>query len=94
MAQNGQIHFKNLAANAARFLVCLTILGDYAKKGLKQEIYMKQHIFSIKLELQMILLSIGDLPDTDACSHRCSCKKVFFKYTANLKENTHAELGL
>ena len=55
---------------------------------------MKQHIFSIKLELQMILLSIGDLPDTDACSNRCSCKKVFFKCTANLKGNTHAELGL
>ena len=35
MPENGQTHFKNLAANAARFLfkVCLTILGHYALKG-------------------------------------------------------------
>ena len=30
MSQNGQTHFKNLAAFAAKFLnVCLTILGHY-----------------------------------------------------------------
>ena len=33
MSQNGHTHFKNLAANAARLKVCLTILGDYALKG-------------------------------------------------------------
>ena len=32
MSKNGQAHFKNLAANAARFLKCLTILGHYALK--------------------------------------------------------------
>ena len=30
MPQNGQTHFKNLAANAK---VCLNILGHYALKG-------------------------------------------------------------
>ena len=30
MSQNGQPHFKNLAAFAARFFKCLTILGHYA----------------------------------------------------------------
>ena len=34
MSQNDQIHFKNLAANATRFLKCLTILRHYAY-GLK-----------------------------------------------------------
>ena len=34
MSQNGQTHFKNLAANAARFLKCLTIL-TLCIKGLK-----------------------------------------------------------
>ena len=34
MPQNGQTHFKNLAAFAATFVrVCLTILGHYALKG-------------------------------------------------------------
>ena len=34
MSQNGQTHFRNLAANAARLLkVCLTIYGYYALKG-------------------------------------------------------------
>ena len=34
MPQNGQTHFKNLAANAARFLkVGLTILRHYEVKG-------------------------------------------------------------
>ena len=33
MSQNGQAHFKNLAALAARFLKCLAILGQYALKG-------------------------------------------------------------
>ena len=34
MSQNGQTHFKNLVANAARiFKVCLAILGHYALKG-------------------------------------------------------------
>ena len=33
MSQNGQMHFKNLAAFAATFLKCLTILGHYALKG-------------------------------------------------------------
>ena len=34
MSQNGQRHFKNLAANAAKFFkVFLTILGHYAFKG-------------------------------------------------------------
>ena len=33
MPQNSQTHFKNPAAFAARFLKCLTILGDYALKG-------------------------------------------------------------
>ena len=30
---NGQTHFENLAAFAARFLKCLTILGHYALKS-------------------------------------------------------------
>ena len=30
MCQNGQTDFKSYAANAARFLKCLTILGHYA----------------------------------------------------------------
>ena len=31
MPQNGQRHFKNLTANAAKiFKVCLTVLGHYA----------------------------------------------------------------
>ena len=33
MSQNGQTHFKNHAAFAARFLKCLTILGHYVLKG-------------------------------------------------------------
>ena len=33
MPQNGQTHFKNLAANAARVLKCVTISGHYALKG-------------------------------------------------------------
>ena len=33
MSQNGQTHYKNLAANAARFLKYLTILRHYALKG-------------------------------------------------------------
>ena len=34
MSQNGQTHFKNIAANAARiFKVCMTILGHYPLKG-------------------------------------------------------------
>ena len=33
MSQTGQTHFKNLSANAARFLVYLTILGHYVLKG-------------------------------------------------------------
>ena len=32
MSQNGQTHFKNFAAFAARFLKCLTILGHYAPR--------------------------------------------------------------
>ena len=37
MSQNGQSHFKNLAAFAAKiFKVCQTILGHYALKGLNQ----------------------------------------------------------
>ena len=34
ISQNGQTHFENLAAFAAKFLkVCLTILEHYAVKG-------------------------------------------------------------
>ena len=33
MSQNGQTHFKNIAAFAARFLKCLTILGHDELKG-------------------------------------------------------------
>ena len=34
MSENGQTHFKNLAAFAARFFkVCLTILRQYEVKG-------------------------------------------------------------
>ena len=32
-APNGQTHFKNLAAFAARYVKCLTILGHYALKS-------------------------------------------------------------
>ena len=35
MSQNGETHFKNLAAFAAKiFKVCLTILGHYTLKAL------------------------------------------------------------
>ena len=29
---------------------------------------------------------------SDAATHRCSLEKVFWKYVANLQENTHAEV--
>ena len=32
MSQNDQTHFKNLAANAARFLKCLAIFRCYGRK--------------------------------------------------------------
>ena len=35
MSQNGETHFKNFAAFAASFLVCLSILGHYTLKGKK-----------------------------------------------------------
>ena len=31
------------------------------------------------------------LPISEAATHRCSWKKVFWKYAANLQENTHAK---
>ena len=34
MSQNGQTHFKNLAANAARFLTCVCHFGTLCIKGL------------------------------------------------------------
>ena len=33
MSENGQTHFKNLAAKTAGFLKCLTLFGHYALKG-------------------------------------------------------------
>ena len=33
MSQNGQTHIKDVAADAARFLKFLTIVGHYALKG-------------------------------------------------------------
>ena len=35
MAQNGQTHFKNLAAFAARFLKCVNHFGTLCIKGLR-----------------------------------------------------------
>ena len=35
MSKNGQTHFKNLAANAARFLKCDWPFYDIANKGLR-----------------------------------------------------------
>ena len=29
---------------------------------------------------------------SEVATHRCSYKKVFWKYAVNLKENTHAEV--
>ena len=36
MSQNGQTHFKNLAANAARFLKCTDHFGTLCIKGLRK----------------------------------------------------------
>ena len=46
MSQNGQTHFKNIAANAAIFLKCLTILGQYALKvkSFLQRAYITKNI--------------------------------------------------
>ena len=44
MPQNGQTHFKNLAANAK---VCLNILGHYALKGfalLEEQFYKNKSL--------------------------------------------------
>ena len=32
--------------------------------------------------------------NSEAALHRCSCKKMFWKYTADLQENTHDEVWL
>ena len=37
MSQNRQTHFKNLAANAARFLKCVWPFGTLCIKGLTQK---------------------------------------------------------
>ena len=41
MSQNGQTHFKNLTAFAARFLKCPTILGHYALRAIQYDICEK-----------------------------------------------------
>ena len=43
MSQNGQTHFKNLAALAARFLKCVWHFGALCIKGLKLKILRKQN---------------------------------------------------
>ena len=32
--------------------------------------------------------------NSKASHHRCSCKKLFWKYAVNLQENTHTEVNL
>ena len=39
------------------------------------------------IEVEIILLQI-----TEAAVNRCSLEKVFWKYAANLQQNTHAEV--
>ena len=34
------------------------------------------------------------LINTEVALHRCSYKKLFWKYAANLQENTHAKVSL
>ena len=34
----------------------------------------------------------GGMESAEAATQRCSQEKVFWKYAANLQENTHAEL--
>ena len=47
--------------------------------------YESLHQFPYNVEFRILEL-------TEAALHRCSHKKVFWKYTLNLQENTHAEV--
>ena len=44
------------------------------------------------LSRYFIYLSICKLDTAEVALHRCSYKKVFWKYAANLRENNHVEV--
>ena len=39
-----------------------------------------------------MLYRIWTIMNTEAAAQRCSMKKVFWKYAANIQENSHAEV--
>ena len=44
--------------------------------------------------MQKIRLRISFYKNSEAALQKCSQEKVFWKYAANLQENTHAEVTL
>ena len=61
------------------------------QKYSKLEPVKSDSLFSTFLK-KMYLLSIRGLRLSEAAHFRCSYKKVFWNYAANLQENTHAQM--
>ena len=54
MSQNGQTHFKNLAANAARFLKCVRPFWDSMHERVKKNLECCKY-FDIMLDFKFII---------------------------------------
>ena len=87
MSQNGQTHFKNLAAFAARFLKCVWPFWDIMYKGLKENdtsfyiIYYYRDQFIIDFfwtsVMRSLLFKFYVLPQPDNFMQRSSERAIF-----------------
>ena len=78
--------------NKIFYICCLCLFThDYFGSKIFVKYYSKMVIF-LYLPCPPLLLSIKAVWWVEAAIKRCSCKNVFWKFAADLQENTHAEV--
>ena len=78
--------------NKIFYICCLCLFThDYFGSKIFVKYYSKMVIF-LYLPCPPLFLSIKAVWWVEASIKRCSCKNVFWKFAADLQENTHAEV--